>query len=1715
MTFNYGSNNSQTSIYKYVAGTPVTNADLLSSISLTYSGTVVKDYFLGYTTSATTGRNELQTITECADSGESNCLLPTSVAYQSGTAGVSTSGTTAVSATSYGALAKGDFNGDGYPDLVYVNGSTVYVAFGSATGYGTGVSTGISSTNVGPIGDLLGSGSDGILGNVGGTWYYYTWNGSGFSDVSTGVAWPGSSSWITTSLNDTNGDGLPDLVTSTISGTSDNILNVTIRLNTGAGSAVSFGSASTAFSYTACGTCLILYFAPNGLTTGPLRSWDFNGDGRQDLLFGYAENIYGTEVYFFFQLLANGTTFTSSEVAEANGSNYSVFAVNWNNDSCSDLVLNTTVYISGCQGSPPTSFSVGATVLTALDWDGDGRTDLIVDDGSYLGVYRSTGNGIGSLQATSIAYNSHCNYFTIDVNGDGLDDLGCQDNASPYTLSYYVHSGAGTPPDLASSFTDGYGNSATPTYVSMVENNYTANNTPSYPDKFYRSPLYVVSESVLSDPSSAPGVTYNQTYQYYNAWTNLQGRGFDGFGAIRLLDSRNSLYDYQYWDQSFPYTGYASRHDHLQSNGTTEISQTLNTPGLNTLSSTSYEQRYFVYTSSATVNNWEVGGPKNGDLITTSVTSYSFDNYGNATSISKVVTDEDSASPASPYNGDTWTTATTNTPDVNTSTWCLHLFTETQVAYTATVGSSVTRTKTMTPDLTNCRYTTLITEPTSNSGLYKVTETLGYDSFGNINSDTVLGNNMPNSPASRVTTANWGTTGQFPNTLTDPSGAVTTWTYTSNQALTFGVPDSKKDANNLTTSWTYDAFGRKNKETRPDSTSTTWTWSACTSHCGWSNSVYQVAQTLYQTNGTTAIRTDTTSYDPVDRVTQTAGPNVSGTTASVQKLYNSLGLLTQQSLPFLAGGGIFQQTYGYDLRNRMTSSSRPISSTNPTLQSTTIAYEGRTSVTTDPLGHTKTTVNDVKRGLRKTTDGLGYTVTRAFDAAESLTGITDSVGNTLLSGVTYNYGLKPYRVAATDADRGAWTYTVDSLGEKIGWTDAKAQSFSMTYDSLSRPLTRTEPDTFTQWTWGSTPGSYNVGELIGECTGTGTACTSSGYAESRTFDSTGRLSTRSITLGGNPGNNTGGVFLYTLGYSSTTGFFSTLTYPISTSGTALGIQYGYGYGLLQTVTDTTDSTSTCGTTCTLWTANAMNGFGQVTQETLGNNIVLNRSYDVVTSWLTAETAGVGSGAGVVNQSYLWDDDGDLIQRQNNNLGLTESFNYDADNRLTCVALSSSCSGSTVVYDGGTAGPGNITTMSGVGTYSYPTPGSARPHAVTSITGSVNGITNPVFSYDANGNMTARASTTANVSWSSYNYPTQISGSDATGTESVSFAYGPDRQRWEQTYTGTGYSTETTYYIGGLIDEVLSSGVYNYRHYIYAGTEPVAVYSRTTSGGITMSYFLEDQQQSVSTVTSNAGAVDVNESFTPFGNRRNPTTWSGAPTTTDLNTIASLSRQGYTFQTALGQSLGLNHMNGRVQDASTGRWLSADPTIPDPTSAQSYNRYTYVGNDPLDRTDPSGMCTLGLFGSDCQIWKSAAAAVASVQAAIAPIFGKGQTSVNTPTHASTSERIANEEAQKPDTKEVHLNRNLQKITGDKSMPNERPDITTVKKDDTISRTEVRSSGQTTQELQDKLSGSRGALGGRAGTDSVVEPDVVAPRVTLPEGTVPVRIPEVVIPEIFIP
>jgi RHS repeat-associated protein len=48
---------------------------------------------------------------------------------------------------------------------------------------------------------------------------------------------------------------------------------------------------------------------------------------------------------------------------------------------------------------------------------------------------------------------------------------------------------------------------------------------------------------------------------------------------------------------------------------------------------------------------------------------------------------------------------------------------------------------------------------------------------------------------------------------------------------------------------------------------------------------------------------------------------------------------------------------------------------------------------------------------------------------------------------------------------------------------------------------------------------------------------------------------------------------------------------------------------------------------------------------------------------------------------------------------------------------------------------------------------------------------------------------------------------------------------------------------------------------------------------------------------------------------------------------------------------LVHLNGRVYDPLVGRMMSADPTVPNPLNGQAWNRYSYVGNNPLAFTAP--------------------------------------------------------------------------------------------------------------------------------------------------------------------
>ncbi|MBO1254471.1 RHS repeat-associated core domain-containing protein [Alteromonas sp. 5E99-2] len=64
------------------------------------------------------------------------------------------------------------------------------------------------------------------------------------------------------------------------------------------------------------------------------------------------------------------------------------------------------------------------------------------------------------------------------------------------------------------------------------------------------------------------------------------------------------------------------------------------------------------------------------------------------------------------------------------------------------------------------------------------------------------------------------------------------------------------------------------------------------------------------------------------------------------------------------------------------------------------------------------------------------------------------------------------------------------------------------------------------------------------------------------------------------------------------------------------------------------------------------------------------------------------------------------------------------------------------------------------------------------------------------------------------------------------------------------------------------------------------------------------------------------------------------------------RRGFTDHEHLDE-VELIHMNGRVYDYNVGRFMSVDPIVQDIGNSQGINPYSYVMNNPLRYTDPSG------------------------------------------------------------------------------------------------------------------------------------------------------------------
>jgi RHS repeat-associated protein len=72
----------------------------------------------------------------------------------------------------------------------------------------------------------------------------------------------------------------------------------------------------------------------------------------------------------------------------------------------------------------------------------------------------------------------------------------------------------------------------------------------------------------------------------------------------------------------------------------------------------------------------------------------------------------------------------------------------------------------------------------------------------------------------------------------------------------------------------------------------------------------------------------------------------------------------------------------------------------------------------------------------------------------------------------------------------------------------------------------------------------------------------------------------------------------------------------------------------------------------------------------------------------------------------------------------------------------------------------------------------------------------------------------------------------------------------------------------------------------------------------------------------------------------------------FSTASMLTDKLFTGQREM-TDLGIYHYNARFYSPYINRFLRADTIVPNPTNPQTLNRYSYVTNNPLRYTDPTG------------------------------------------------------------------------------------------------------------------------------------------------------------------
>ncbi len=1139
----------------------------------------------------------------------------------------------------------------------------------------------------------------------------------------------------------------------------------------------------------------------------------------------------------------------------------------------------------------------------------------------------------------------------LDVFGNGLTDFvfsyrprfenitfdqsNIESPMSGLPFGFYINRNRGSakngeryqPIDMLESVENGFGVRSEWTYrpLSSQDSNYHSANQPFYEPDFnylnslsaearaqhyhFTSNMYVVAEF---RQSNGVGDNLNRVqYRYKGAMYNWQGRGFQGFRTIITEDLDAEITSRVEFHQVYPLAGrmyHMSQYEGYEYNNDNAPPTPFN--------ESKYEWRFWPAGQFNSGNDYLVNSPQvewqtvvnvpyivgqakrtqtnrtlAGSLTYSMIETQNFDQWGRTTSAETKYQES---------GGHIVRSSTISSFDdtyINDGWW------DKPIARTTTQHAVESRKGVAIDSGTDADQTTTMQYNAWDIGLRKPTNVSAVPVTGK-SVQTATEYNRYGLPTwvsvnstgetERKTATVYSNDGYFVERVTNPEGHLS-------QVVTdpkYGVPTQTTDANGITSTVKYDAFGRTIETRVPGLPPAYSSLQMC------SNVSCPPGLILQQTSVQTGTPTTRVYLDKLGRAVRTDTQALAAGQWIVQAMtYNKLGQEVFMSSPAYGAPSSYGTHYvDYDVLGRLTE--KTMDQTDGQVLRTTYEHEAGEGFTTNINAggnYLSRTYNGLQQ-LTETVDAVGTVTRYAYTGAGQPIVMQDGNGNR----ITAKYNDLGQKLWVDDPNMGRKNFAYTGFGEIASETDANGDTKAYTYDRLGRTINRRINGSL-ESIWEYDNANHGIGLMNAERLSNGA------FERSYYYDSLSRPISVNTQIDGET---------YTVNsyYDANYGRPKGMRYP-----GGLTVQYGYSSTGYLTTTQNASSGYI------YRKINTQDAFGNWLQADLAAGVLTqDRNYDEATGQLRA--AMLSQITGVIHkQTYdSFDHFGNLTQMSTELAGstYTESFSYDDMHRLL---QNNRSNGPTINYSYDAVG--NLLSKSDfANNYQY---NGSKPNAVSQVS-LISGATK-TYGYDNNGNRTKENGVTT-AYYNTYNHPTRL----IKGSADLRFFYAPDLSRYKQTN-----GAKTTVYIDKLFEKITDTGKTQYRYFI----DDIAVLTETETASDTQQEIVfthRDRLGSTVAMADDLGMAVETHSFDPFGKPRD----GDLSDKLDAVLDSQYTTRGFTDHEHL-DDVELIHMNGRVYDYNLGRFLSVDPFIQDPGNSQSMNPYSYIMNNPLAGTDPTG------------------------------------------------------------------------------------------------------------------------------------------------------------------